>query len=316
MKTGPYAWRNGEIVPLAEASVPLLAHALHYGTAVFEGMRVYDGARGPAAFRHADHVERLIRSARLYGMRVPWSRDEIRAATNELVRRNGHRACYVRSLAYRGEGTMAVSPAGAAVELAIATWEWDAYLGEEGKRNGIRAKVSSWRRISGEALMPAAKATGHYLNSALAKVEVDRAGYEEAILLDARGKVSEASGANAFLVEGDVLSTPAATSSILPGITRAAAIEIAGDLGIDVREHDIGRAELTTADEVFLTGTAAELTPVREVDDVPIGSGRPGPLTLRLQSILEDAFYARDARYLHWADPIDDAADAIDALAS
>jgi branched-chain amino acid aminotransferase len=301
---GAIAWFNGELTPLEEARVPLLSHALHYGTAVFEGMRVYETEHGPAAFRHGEHVDRLIRSATLYYMAIPWSREQLREATSAVVHANGFRSCYVRSLVFRGTGTMNVSPAAAAVEVAIAAWPWAPYLGEEGKRAGVRAKVSSWRRIGGDALVPAAKASGHYLNSALAKLETERAGYDEGILLDARGMVSEGTGENIFLVHGGVLSTPALTSSILPGITRMSVIEIARDLGLEVRERDVARCELAAADELFVTGTAAELTPIREVDDIPVGDGRPGPVTLRIQAILEDAFRGRDPRYAHWAESV------------
>jgi branched-chain amino acid aminotransferase len=297
-------WFNGDVVPESEARIPVLTHALHYGTAVFEGMRVYETPGGPAAFRHADHIDRLIRSASLYYMTVPWTRDELRAATNELVLRNGHQSCYVRTIVFRGAGTMNLSPLTASVEVAIATWEWGPYLGEAGKRDGIRAKVSSWRRPGGDVLVPAAKASGHYLNSALAKIETEHAGYDEAILLDQRGMVSEGTGENVFVVQHDRLSTPALSSSILPGITRTAVIEIARDLGHEVLERDIARSELASAEEVFVTGTAAELTPVREVDDIPIGHGRPGPVTLRVQATLEDAFRGLDARYVEWTEPI------------
>jgi len=305
MSAGEAVWLNGELVAPSEARVSVLSHALHYGTAVFEGMRVYETADGPAAFRHADHLDRLFRSAELYCIPIPWSREQLRAAADEVVLRSGLRSCYVRTLAFRGTGTMAVSPLAAGVEVAIAAWPWAPYLGEDGKREGVRAKVSSWRRIGGEALIPASKASGHYLNSALAKIETERAGYDEGILLDARGMVSEGTGENVFVVHGDVLATPSLTSSILPGITRASVIEIARDLGYEVRERDIARGELASADELFVTGTAAELTPVREVDDIAVGDGRPGPVTLRVQAVLEDAFHGRDPRYAHWAERVE-----------
>jgi branched-chain amino acid aminotransferase len=297
-------WFNGRFVPAAEARVSVLSHALHYGTAVFEGIRVYESASGPAAFRLGDHLDRLLRSAKLYSMPCPWSREELDAACRELVARLGYSSCYLRPILFRGAGSMAVSPLAAPVEAAIAAWEWGAYLGEDGKRRGVRAKVSSWRRIGGDALLPAAKASGHYLNSALAKMETEAAGYEEGILLDQRGFLSEGTGENVFVVEQGVISTPALTASILPGITRATVIELASDLGYEVRVRDVSRGELTLAEEVFVTGTAAELTPVREVDDVAVGDGRPGPVTLRLQALLEDVFRGGVELYAHWSDPI------------
>jgi branched-chain amino acid aminotransferase len=304
VKTGELVWFNGEFAPVTEASVPLLTHALHYGTAVFEGMRVYDTSRGPAAFRHDEHVARLIRSAKLYYIEIPWSPQELREATDELVGRNRHRSCYVRAIVFRGTGAMGVSPLAASVEVAIATWEWATYLGEEGKRDGIRAKVSSWRRPGGDTLVPTAKASGHYLNSALAKIEAEFADYDEAILLDQRGMVSEGTGENVFIVDQGVIETPSTSSSILPGITRMSVIEIARDLGWEVRERDIGRSELACADEVFVTGTAAELTPLVEIDDLRVGDGRPGPVTRQLQSTLEDVFRGRNPRYAHWSQPV------------
>jgi branched-chain amino acid aminotransferase len=298
------AWIDGEFVSAADASVPLLSHALHYGTAVFEGMRAYDTPRGPAVFRHDEHLDRLFASAALYYIDLPYTRAELKAATNELIARSGLAACYVRPIAFRAEGTMAVSPLAARVCVAIAIWEWGSYLGDEGKRNGIRAKVSSWRRVDGDALIPAAKAAGHYLNAALAKIETERAGYEEGILLDRRGMLSEGTGENVFLVIDGQLVTPAVSASILHGITRRSVMQIAGDLGIPVVERDVPRGELYLADELFVTGTAAELTPVREVDDLPVGDGRPGPMTLRLQQALDAALTGRDERYLHWSEPV------------
>lgn len=294
------AWVDGELMPSERATVPLLSHGLHYGTAVFEGARVYETAAGPALFRYDEHLDRLYRSAALYSLEIPYSKGELRAATHELVARSGLRACYVRPIAFPAEGTMAVSPRGARTSVAIAVWEWGAYLGDDGKRNGIRAKVSSWARLGGDAVMPGAKAAGHYLNAALAKLETERAGYDEGIMLDRRGMVGEGTGENIFLVQDGALATPPATSSILDGITRRSVIEIARDLGIAVVEREIARQELYLADEIFVTGTAAELTPLREVDDRPVGAGCPGPVTARLQATLDDALHGRLERYSHW----------------
>lgn len=295
---------NGELIPWEDAKVHVLTHGLHYGTGVFEGVRCYDTQLGPAVFRHADHIERLFRSAQLYYMPVPFERETIRQATLELVARNGLRACYIRPIVYRGYGQMGLNPLEAPVEVSIAAWEWGAYLGEEGQRDGIRAKVSSWRRISPDSLIPAAKASGQYLNSVLAKIESQKSGYEEAILLDERGNVCEGTGENIYIVRDGEILTPPTNASILDGISRRSVIQIARDLGYRVTERNLARAELYLADEVFLTGTAAELTPVREVDDHPVGPGEPGPVTRHVQQAFDDALHGRDERYHGWLDPV------------
>ncbi len=296
---------NGEFVKWEDATVHVLTHGLHYGTGVFEGVRCYDTEVGPAIFRHQDHLDRLKKSADLYYMELPYSLEELGAVTKELIARNGLRSCYIRPLVFRGYGTMGLFPLDAPVDVCIAVWEWGAYLGEEGKRNGVRAKVSSWRRISGDALIPHAKASGQYLNSILAKIEVHKAGYEEAILLDDDGNVCEGSGENIFVVRDGVIHTPPQTASILDGINRRSAIQIARDLGFEVVERDLARAELYLADEVYLTGTAAELVPVREVDDHPVGDGKPGEVTRAVQAAFEDALYGRAERYREWLDPVE-----------
>jgi branched-chain amino acid aminotransferase len=304
VKQADLIWMNGDFVPWDEAKVHVLTHGLHYGTGVFEGVRCYDTEIGPAVFRHTDHVERLYRSAELYYMPIPFEREQIRQATLELIARNGMRSCYIRPLVFRGYGTMGLFPLDAPVDVAIAVWEWGSYLGDEGKRNGVRAKVSSWKRISPDSLIPQAKASGQYLNSILAKIESHKAGYEEAILLDDKGHVCEGTGENIYLVMDGRIHTPPTTASILDGINRRAAIQIARDLGFEVVERDIARAELYLADEIFLTGTAAELTPVREVDDRPVGPGEPGPVTRAVQSAFEDALHGRTERYRSWLDPV------------
>jgi branched-chain amino acid aminotransferase len=295
---------NGEFVAWEDAKVHVLTHGLHYGTGVFEGIRCYDTEIGPAVFRHEDHYRRLARSAELYYMPMPYDLAALRAATHELIGRNGLRSCYIRPLAYRGYGQMGLNPLDAPVDVTIAVWEWGAYLGEEGKRNGIRAKVSSWRRISPASLIPAAKASGQYLNSVLAKIESVKAGYEEAILLDDHDHVCEGSGENIFVVWEGRIITPPPAASILDGITRKSALQIARDLGIEVIERDIARAELYLADEVFMTGTAAELVPVREIDDHTVGDGSPGEITLAVQTAFENALHGRDERYRQWLDPV------------
>jgi branched-chain amino acid aminotransferase len=297
-------WMNGEFVAWDEAKVHVLTHGLHYGTGVFEGIRAYDTERGTAIFRHLDHLERLYRSAELYYMPIPYPREELRQATHELIVRNVLQSCYIRPIVFRGYGQMGLYPLDCSVDVTIAVWQWGAYLGEEGKRNGIRAKVSSWRRLSPDSLIPHAKACGQYLNSVLAKVEASKAGYEEAILLDDLGHVCEGSGENIFVIRDGRLVTPPQTASILDGINRRSVIQIARDLGWEVLERDLARAELYLADEVFFTGTAAELVPVREIDDHAIGGGEPGPVTRELQQVFEDALHGRDARYADWLDVV------------
>jgi branched-chain amino acid aminotransferase len=302
VQTADLIWMNGEFVAWEDAKVHVLTHALHYGTGVFEGERCYDTERGPAIFRHNEHLDRLERSAKLYYMDMPYPREQLRDATRELIARNGFRSCYIRPLVYRGYGPMGLNPLDNPVEAMIACWEWGAYLGEEGKQKGIRARVSSWRRISPDSLIPMAKASGQYLNSVLAKVEAQKSGYEEAILLDDKGYVCEGTGENIYVVRDGVIATPQATNGILWGINRMSIIEIAKDLGYEVVQRDIARAELALADEVFLTGTAAELTPVREIDDIEIGP--PGEITRAIQGVFEDALHGRSERYAHWLDVV------------
>ncbi|HUR87196.1 MAG TPA: branched-chain amino acid transaminase [Solirubrobacteraceae bacterium] len=304
MKQADLIWMNGEFVAWEDAKVHVLTHGLHYGTGVFEGIRCYDTEIGPAVFRHQEHLQRLRRSAELYYMPLPYDTEALRTATHELISRNGLRSCYIRPLAYRGYGQMGLNPLEAPVDVTIAVWEWGAYLGEEGKRSGIRAKVSSWRRISPESLIPTSKASGQYLNSVLAKIESQKAGYEEAILLDDHGRVCEGSGENIFVVSEGRIVTPPPAASILDGISRRSVIQIARDLGIEIVERDIARAELYLADEVFMTGTAAELVPVREIDDHTIGDGTPGAITRAVQTAFEDALHGRTERYREWLDPV------------
>jgi branched-chain amino acid aminotransferase len=300
--TADLIWLNGEFVAWEDAKVHVLTHSLHYGTGVFEGIRAYETERGTAIFRHQDHLQRLERSAELYYMPLPYSLGQLREVTHDLIVRNGFKSCYIRPLVYRGYGPMGLDPLSNPVEAMIAVWEWGAYLGEEGKRNGIRAKVSSWKRISPESLIPHAKACGQYLNSVLAKIESSKAGYEEAILLDHRGNVCEGTGENVFVVRDGTIYTPPHSASILDGINRRSVIQIAGDLGYELVERDIARSELALADEVFLTGTAAELTPVREIDDVEIGP--PGEITRHIQGAFDDALHGRAPQYAEWLDVV------------
>jgi branched-chain amino acid aminotransferase len=297
-------WMNGELVAWEDAKVHVLTHCLHYGTGVFEGERAYATDRGPAIFRHREHLERLFKSAELYYMPIPYTREELRAATHELIARNELPSCYIRPIVFRGAGPMGLNPLDAPVEVAIAAWPWGAYLGDGALEQGVRAKVSSWRRISSDSLIPHAKASGQYLNSVLAKIESVRAGYEEAILLDAHGHVCEGTGENLYIVRGGEIATPGQHNSILDGITRRSVIQIAQDLGYTVVERNVARAEMYLADEVFMSGTAAELVPVREIDDHAIGSGAPGEVTRVLQAAFEDAIHGRSERYREWLDVV------------
>jgi branched-chain amino acid aminotransferase len=300
--TADLIWMNGEFVAWEDAKVHVLTHAMHYGTGVFEGIRCYETEQGPAIFRHTEHLDRLRRSSELYHMDMPYTRDELREVTHELIARNGLRACYIRPVVYRGYGPMGLDPLANPVECFIAVWEWGAYLGDDGKANGVRARFSSWRRISPDSLMPQAKACGQYLNSVLAKIEASKAGYDEAILLDHKGVVCEGTGENVFVVRDGEIATPPMSASILDGISRRSIIEIARDLGYRVVERDVAREELAQADEVFLSGTAAELTPVREIDDIEIGP--PGEITRQVQQVFDDALHGRVERYREWLDPV------------
>jgi len=302
VNTADLIWANGELVPWEDAKVHVLTHALHYGTGVFEGIRAYETDRGTAIFRHRDHLERLHKSAELYYMEIPYSLDELREATHDLIAQNGLKTCYIRPLVVRGAGPMGLFPLDNPVEVYIAVWEWGAYLGEEGKRNGVRARVSSYRRISPDSLIPQSKACGQYLNSVLAKIESHKAGYDEAIMLDQKGVVCEGTGENVFVIRDGLISTPPPTASILDGINRKSVIEIARDLGYTVVERDVARAELALADELFLTGTAAELTPVREIDDIELGP--PGEITRQIQRVFDDALHGRAERYREWLDVV------------
>jgi branched-chain amino acid aminotransferase len=302
VNTADLIWLNGEFVAWEDAKVHVLTHGLHYGTGVFEGIRAYETEDGTAIFRHADHLQRLENSAKLYYMDLPYTQEQIRTATHELIARNGFKSCYIRPLVWRGYGPMGLNPLENPVEAMVAVWEWGAYLGDEGKLNGVRAKVSSYRRISPDSLIPHSKASGQYLNSVLAKIESVKGGYDEAILLDDKGNVCEGSGENVFVVKDGVIHTPGQTSSILDGINRKSIIQIARDRGYEVVEREVARAELVLADEVFVTGTAAELTPLREIDDIEIGP--PGPITRELQELFDDALHGRAPQYAEWLDRV------------
>jgi branched-chain amino acid aminotransferase len=294
-------WMNGELIDWADAKVHVGVHGLHYGSGVFEGIRCYDTPKGPAVFRLGEHMQRLHNSARLLHMQIPYSVDELKDATNELLGANGLDECYIRPIAFYGYGQLGVAARGNPVETVLMSWPWGSYLGEDGLTNGIRAKISSWQRIPPNVVPHVAKATGVYLNSMLAVTEANNAGYDEAILLTPEGTVADGSGENIFVVRDGVIYTPDLASGILPGITRDTVTQIAQDLGHTVLEKALIRSDLYLADEVFMTGTAAEVTPLRSVDDHEIGVGE---ITLAIQKAYLDTVRGKSERWSHWLDPV------------
>ncbi len=299
-----YIWLDGKLVPWNDATVHVLTHTLHYGVGVFEGVRAYEQPTGGGVFRLPEHVDRLLMSARMCLIDSPYSRDQLIQACVETLRENGLRGAYLRPLMFLGDGAMGLGATEMPVRVAISTYVWGTYLGDDGVRSGIRAKVSSFARASQQSSLLKAKICGQYVNSVLAKREVVRGGYDEAILLDSTGQVAEASGENIFAVIRGQLLTPPLSGAILDGITRDSVLTLARDLGIPADERPLSRDQLYMADEVFLTGTAAEITPVREIDDRMIGSGRPGPITQKLQATFHDAVRGRLPQYQRWITPV------------
>jgi len=293
-------WMNGELVDWADAKIHVLSHALHYGSGVFEGIRAYETDRGPAVWHLDAHLDRMEASASIYHMELPYSKAELIQATRDVIEANGLESCYIRPIAFRGYGEMGVNPLLAPVDVVIAVWPWGAYLGEEALEQGVRVKVSSWKRVDQNALPSAAKATGGYLGSILAKVESLKAGYDEAIMLNGEGYIAEGSGENVFVVSHDGLITPPTNVGCLAGVTRGAVITIARDLGYQVTERNLVRTDLYMADEAFFTGTAAELTPIREVDDRTVGGGHRGPVTKELQEAFFAATRGENPTYAGW----------------
>ena len=291
-------WMNGEFVDWADAKIHVGAHGLHYGTGVFEGIRCYETPRGPAVFRLTDHLKRLQASGRLLHMDLGYSVEELRDVSLELIGINGLPECYLRPIAFYGYGELGVATTGNPVDVVIMSWPWGAYLGDEGMKNGIRCKISSWKRVGPNTIPHAAKATGIYLNSMLAVMEAIRAGYDEAILLTDDGFIADGSGENVFIVKNGTIITPPLSTSILPGITRLTLIEIAQELGYTVEERNLIRTDLYLADEMFMVGTAAEVTPIRSVDDNEIGP--PGEITRKLQQTYLDLVRGGNERWSHW----------------
>jgi branched-chain amino acid aminotransferase len=299
----PYTWMDGKLVDSSAASISVMAYTLHYGLGVFEGIRAYDGERGPAVFRLREHMERLHRSAKLVRMELPFSVDELVEGTVQVLSANKMRSGYIRPIAFLDDGKRGLGALNNRVRVAIVVWPWGAYLGDEGVRRGIRCHVSSFARMSPGAFFPKGKICGQYVNSILAKRAALLAGYDEAILLDHQGYVAEGSGENIFYVKGQRILTPAPSSPILEGLTRDSVIQIARLLGYEVKEQRFARDALFTADEVFLTGTAAEVTPVRDIDGVTIGNGGRGPVVERIQSAYRDAVTAKLAGFEQWLTP-------------
>ncbi len=303
-------WMNGALIDWADARIHVGAHGLHYGSGVFEGIRAYETSKGSAIFRLADHLQRLQNSARLLYMDLPYGIEELRAACHELVGVNGLPECYLRPIAFYGYGELGVSAAGNPIEVVIMSWPWGSYLGEDSLKKGIRAKISSWQRIGPNVIPHVSKATGIYLNSMLAVTEANRAGYDEAILLTADGYIADGSGENVFIVKDGTIFTPDLSASILPGITRDTVIQIAQDLGYTVIEKNLIRSDLYLADEVFMTGTAAEVAPLRGVDDIEFGVG---PVTLEIQEAYLDMARGRSERWAHWLEYVTPAAEPAEA---
>lgn len=295
-----WVWMNGKVVPWGGATIHVSAHTLHYGSGVFEGMRCYRTEAGPAVFRMDAHLERLVASAEAYGILIPYSKEELSDAVCETIRSNGFSSCYVRPICYHGSASLAVHPRNCPVEVVILAWPWGAYLGEDNVERGVRVTVASWTKFQSRMLPTTAKGCGGYLNSMLAAREAAAGGYDEALLLDESGSIAEGSGENLFLVQGDRLLTNDERSSILLGITRDSVIDLARDLGYEVEIGTLTLEDLRSADEAFFTGTAVEVTPIRELDGEVIGDGKRGPVTERIQRAFFAATSGRDSRYADW----------------
>src|SRR5579859_492783 len=298
-------WMDGELVDWDAAQIHILTHTLHYGCGVFEGIRAYPTDQGPAVFRLTDHINRLFGSAKIFMIDVPFTPEQIIEATKETVRVNGLQECYIRPIVYLGYGEMGLNPLPCPVNVSIAVWPWGAYLGDEGVANGVRMKISSWQRHDPNAMPPAAKGTGMYINSSMAKIEALKAGYDEAILLSPQGYVSECTGENIFVVRGGRIMTPPVSAGALEGITQSSIMTIARDLDFDIGVGNLLRSDLYTADEAFCSGTAAEVVPIRSVDDRLVGrDGEPGPMTRKIQEIFQAAVRGQVDRYKDWAEHV------------
>jgi branched-chain amino acid aminotransferase len=305
-----WIWKNGSLVPWAEATFHVSAHGLHYGSGVFEGIRCYETENGPAVFRLGEHLERFFASADVYSFKIAYTLGELTTAVSDLIVANELTSCYIRPICFMGSGTLGVHPGKCPVEVAIMAWPWGPYLGNEGLERGIRVTVSPWRKFHSSVMPTTAKACGQYLNSILAVQDAFARGYDEALLLDKDGSLAEGSGENLFVVKDGVINTNKADDSILMGITRDAAIEIAKAEGYTVETRSLELSDLTEADEAFFTGTAAEITPIREVDGQAVGSGSRGPVTAVIQSKFFDGVNGRDDRFAKWLTYLNKAAAA------
>ena len=296
-------WYDGKLVPWRDANTHVLTHSLHYGLAVFEGVRAYKAAQGTSIFRLKEHTERLFNSAHIYMMKIPYTREQIMEAQKEVVRANELESCYIRPIAFYGSEKMGVSPKGNKVHVTIAAWPWGAYLGEEGLEKGIRVKTSSFQRHHINVSMVRSKTAGHYVNSILANMEAINDGYDEALLLDTQGFVAEGAGENLFIVKDGQVYEPEMVSG-LTGITRATVLDLARDLGYPVTMKPMTRDDVYLADEAFFTGTAAEITPIRELDGRPLGAGQRGPITEKIQSLFFEVVNGRASKYKQWLTPV------------
>jgi branched-chain amino acid aminotransferase len=303
IRESKYIWFNGEMVPWEKATVHVMTHALHYGSSVFEGIRAYETPQGAAIFRLREHIRRLFDSCRIYRMDPPFTPDQVFEACRAVVRENGLQNAYIRPLVWRGYGEMGLNPLRSPVEVMVAAMEWGAYLGAEGLEHGVDVHVSSWQRFAPNTLPAMAKAGGNYLSSQLIVMEAARNGYAEGIALDVHGWLSEGSGENLFLIRDGVIYTPPVTAALLPGITRDAVITLAQQLGYEVREQNLPREMLYLADELFFTGTAAEVTPIRSVDKLPVGSGKRGPITTAIQKAFFGLFSGETEDRWGWLTP-------------
>jgi len=297
-------WMDGELVDFADAKIHVFSHVIHYGSGVFEGTRCYRTGNGPAVFRLRDHTDRLFASAKIYRMEIPFSKDEIDEAVLETIRANGFEACYIRPIVYRGMGTLGVNPFNSPIQVAIGVWKWGKYLGPEALENGVDACVASWNRMAPNTFPAMAKATANYMNSQLIKMEALTNGYVEGIGLSPDGTVAEGSGENLFLAHHGRLITPPVASAGLPGITRTTVIRLAHDCGIEVVEQVVPREMLYIADEAFFCGTASEITPIRSVDRIPVGSGKRGPIAERLQNEFFSLVEGRAPDRHGWLTPV------------
>jgi len=299
-----WIWKNGDIIPWADATVHVSAHGLHYGSGVFEGIRCYETEAGPAIFRLDDHLERFYSSAAVYNFKIPYSSKELSDAICQLISVNEFKNCYIRPICFLGSSSLGLFPGNCPAEVSIMAWNWAAYLGAEGLENGVRVTVSPWRKFHSSMMPTTAKACGQYLNSILAVSDAFGRGYDEALLLDKDGRLAEGSGENLFVIKDGRIATNKADDSILMGITRDAAIEIAKELGYEIEKKSLELDDLVTADEAFFTGTAAEITPIREVDGRIIGTGKRGPVTENIQRTFFDAAGGRDKRFFKWLHPV------------